>query len=81
MRNFEQLIQFYEKENEGGNIYLNDELIEFQEFYKIIKYLQLQTILEADSQTWYLINDDGTWNKASVKSEEELEQVELIIFK
>lgn len=79
MRNFEQLIKFYEKENEGGNIYLNDELIEFQEFYKIFKSLQLETILEADSQTWYLINDDGTWNKLSVNSMDEIEERLLIV--
>lgn len=79
MENFKKLIKYYKEENKEGNIYLNDELIEFQEFYKVFKAMQLKTILEADSQTWYLINDDGTFNKLSVKSMDEIEE-ELLIF-
>lgn len=74
MVNLERVIRFYLEENRDGNIYFDDELIEFKEFYEIFKSMDLEIILEKDEQTWYLLKDDGVWSKVSVKSLDELDE-------
>lgn len=77
MKNLLRLLKTL-KQYEVGAIYINDNLESFEEFVEDFKHMDIEKVLEDDEQTFYLLLDDGTFNKVSVKSLEEEEELSIL---
>lgn len=58
------------------SIYWNDELKEFDEFIKDFVSMEIENVLE-EEQAFYILLSNGIWNKVSVKSLEEEEELAI----
>ncbi|NRT79450.1 hypothetical protein [Clostridium beijerinckii] len=76
MKNLLRLLKILQ-DYEVGAIYINDNLESFDEFMGNFKNMDVQKVLEKDEQTFYLLLDDGTVTKVSVKSLEEEEELAM----
>ncbi|WP_459481915.1 hypothetical protein [Clostridium saccharoperbutylacetonicum] len=59
------------------SIYLNDELKDFDEFIKEFASMEIENVLEEEQQAFYILLSNGIWNKVSVKSLEEEEELAI----
>ncbi|NRT73620.1 hypothetical protein [Clostridium beijerinckii] len=74
MKNLLRLLKILQ-DYEVGAIYINDNLESFDVFMGDFKNMDVQKVLEKDEQTFYLLLDDDTVTKVSVKSLEEEEEL------
>lgn len=78
MENLSNLLKSLQKFGVKG-IYINDELEDFKEFLEAFEGMDIEDVVQVkDFNIFYLILGNGYWNKVSVYSLDELEELDMM---